>query len=100
MGSVQRRVPTPAALGRAPVDDDRRQEGDEAAPPPVPATTGQRLWTGQHTQVHHHKVTRGKVSKHFKPFLFSDTFIFVNVFVDISQCIYLLMYFNVFVHVS
>ena len=81
-------------------------EGDEAAPPPVPATTGQCLWTGQHTQVHHHTVTRGKVSKHLKPFFFSDTFIFVNVFVDVSQCIfscilkYLLMHLNVFVHVS
>ena len=49
LGSVQRRVPAPAALGRAPADNDRRQEGDEVAPPPVPATTGQCLGTGQYT---------------------------------------------------
>ena len=49
LGSVQRKVPAPAALERAPADNDQSQEGDEAAPPPVPAITGQRLWTGQHT---------------------------------------------------
>ena len=49
LGSVQRRIPAPAALGRAPADDDQRQECDEAAAPPVTATTGQHLWMGQHT---------------------------------------------------